>query len=245
MNGEQMEKIKNIIELSGSFALLLNLHPEEHELLAAEALKAALEEKGKSVYLFPKTSEEFKKRWVDIIPIEKKNTPFYINFIRIPKDKCGIKEITYENDEDFFAFKIISERSGLNKENVIFESLPQTATVDVAFIIGPSLEGASKDMEKRVSLPAKDKIISLNPDGKAIEGIIQDIIQDMGEDILSRQNISTLLFASLLFEKTRQYEQSSEETAKREEGLISSGANEEVAEKGIIEMLSLDNLPIS
>ncbi len=243
MNGEQIEKIESIIELSGSFALLLSPSPEEHELLAAEALKAALEEKGKSVYLFPETSVEFKKRWVDILPIGKKNIPSYINFIRIPKGNVGIKEITYENDGDFFTFKIISEHSKLDKENVIFESLPQT--VDAVFSMGLSLEEMPRDTEKRISLPARDKIISLNPNGRAVTDIVQNIILNMGENILSRQNIPTLLFAALLFEKSRRYEQSGEETAKREEELISSGANQEIAEERIVEMLSLDNLPIS
>ncbi len=245
MNGERTEKIKNMIELSDSFALLLKSRPEEHELLAAEAFKAALEEKRKSVYLFPEKSEEFKKRWAHILPIEKKNTRLFINFIRIPKDKYGIKEIAYENGDDFFTLKIISENEGLSKENVAFESRPQTAAADIVFTIGLSPGEEPKGAEKRISFPAKDKIIPLNPNKKAVAGAIQDIIMSMGEDILSRQSISTLLLASLLFEKTLQYEQSGEETAKRKEKLISSGADEKIAEKGIIETLSLDNLPIS
>lgn len=243
MNDEQTEKIKNIIESSGSFALLLNKDPEEHELLAAEALKAALEEKGKSVNLLPEALAEFKKRWMDILPSEEKISSSYENFIRVPKKNCDIKEVSYESGEDFFVFKIKSERGALSAKNVLIDS--RLTEIDAVFIIGPPTEETLGDAKSLISLPAKDRVISVNPNGKAVAKIIQNIILNMGEDILSRQNIATLLFAALLFEKSRRYEQSGEETAKREEELISSGADQEIAEERIVEMLSLDNLPIS
>ena len=242
MISERTDRIKNIIEESGSFALLLNENAKEHELLARKTLKAALRSKGKSVRVFPEAPDEFKKRWSAILPPAKNGSFVHSGAIRIPKEKLNIKEISYENGGDFFVINIKSENGRLERENVSIESGP--AEIDAVFSIGPADAEYMSKLKEKISLPPEDKIIPINPNGAALAEKTRDIIKNIDEELLSRDNIPTLLLAALLLERISRCEQSMGKAAELERDLLRLGADKKFVNGIMMEFLSLDRLPV-
>lgn len=195
---EQIDKIKELIEQSKSFALILDKNPEEYELLSREALKSALCLKGVFVYLLPKNDENFIEKWSAAISKFENTPPSYFVSLNIPKKKFKIKEIFYESNDEFFTLNIGTEGGGLTPENIIFK--PKATAIDAVFCFGSPEIKWSEITKDEMSLPGKEKIVFITNKDKTIAEKIKDIISIIDEKLLSESNISTLLFAALILE---------------------------------------------
>ena len=241
MTAEQTERIKKIVEQSNSFGLFLDEKAEEHHLLARKALKAALREKGKSVFQIPETPEEFKNKWAEILPDSGDNPIIHSTLIHIPKSRFQIKEISYEDNDDFFTFNIESENAPLEPDEVVFESKP--AVIDAVFCLGEKGAAQNAFMTK-ISMPADEKIIFINKNDRTVAEKIYEIIGIINEQSLSDDKISSLLYASLLLERIKPYQQSKEKTRQIEQELLGRGAEKKVVGEIIANFLPVDRLPI-
>ena len=105
----QKEQIQEIVEKYRSFALISEEDAGEDVLLAKEALKMILEDKGLKVYQFPRQSEELQNKWSSILPEGKDDHFSYSTSILLPKNKINVKEISYSNDNEYFSINIDSK----------------------------------------------------------------------------------------------------------------------------------------
>ncbi|MBU2109583.1 hypothetical protein KKB71_01320 [Patescibacteria group bacterium] len=239
-----MEKIKNIIEESDSFALILKEKPEDHELIAREAIKNFLKNKGKAVYYMPDNPEEFINKWSPIL-IDPGNHSFSSSIsIHIPKGQTKIKEINYEDTDDALDLNIITENGELNPEEIILE--PKTTAIDAVFCFGVTdLSGIEKlkNLKKKIVLPGKEKIVFISHSEETCAQKILEIMRLIDSSPLDTK-IATLLFAVLVAERMCSFQQSREKTMETERELMRFGADKKNVNEIIMESLSLDQLPI-
>lgn len=244
MNGEQMEKIKNIIEESHSFGLFLREGSLDHELLAKEALKNFLVKKGKTTFSLPENSESFIKKWSSVMGNQTSGNSSASISIHIPKGKAKIKEITYEDTDESLDLNITTENGELNPQEIIFE--PKTANIDAVFCFGmenlPEPESIKK-YGKQVLMPEKEKIVFISNGGETIAKKILEITLSAGDGRIDSETAS-LLFASLIAERISSLKQSREKTRETEQRLLDFGADKKIVSEIAAESLSLDQLPI-
>lgn len=241
MTGEQTERIKKIVEQSNSFGLFSDEKAEEHNLLAREALKAALREKGKNVFQIPESPEEFKNKWAEILPKSDDAPVIHSTLIHIPKNRFQIKEISYEDNDDFFTFNIESENAPLNPKEIVFE--PKTAQIDAVFCFGePNIPQSGSP--ENAALPPAEKIVSINKNNRAAAEKVYEIIDMISGGTPLQDKVSSILYASLLLERIKPYQQSREKTLEMEQELLRLGAEKKVVGEIIANFLSIDRLPI-
>jgi len=241
MDEEQIDKIKEIVGESNSFAIVLEENAEGHLLLARKALRVALQAKGKTVRQIPETPKEIKDKWSKILPDNENKTRNQSLVIHIPKDKTKIKELSYEDNDQFLTLHVVSENNAVSKDSIIFES--QQSKFDAGFCFFEN-EGAFQKINECPDFHAKENIIFISANEKSVAEKTHDIIQAIDTDLLQENNISTLLFASLLLERIAPYRQSLEKTLDIEQELLRYGADKKFVNEAISESLSLDNLPV-
>ncbi len=242
MIGGQAEKIKNIIDESDSFALLVNENAQEHELLSREALRAALQAMGKSVRALPEAPDEFKEKWSAILPPAASGSFVHGNSIRVPKNKLKIKEISYENGEDFFVFNLKSEGGRLDEENILIESEP--AEIGAVFAIGPMGAEYAEKFKDEISVPPEDKIVLVNRNSLTAAEKTRDIIKNADESVFRRSGVLTLLLAALLLERISRCGGPADKTAEMERELLGMGADKKFVNGIMADSLPLDRLPV-
>lgn len=197
---ERMLTIKNILNGSKTFALILSKNFKEYELLAREALLITLKENGFGASLYPENPKEFNEEWRRLIPDNCKNNgvPRKTTSILIPKEIYDIKEIFCGEDDDFFFLDVNSE-SELDKNHIAFKEKPPVFDA-VFFFGGQNCEYPDKFPET-LPLPAKEKIICISADeNKTASKKVSEIIENIREDSPVSKAASTFLFASLLLE---------------------------------------------
>lgn len=244
MNGEQMEKIKNIIEESHSFGLLLREENRDYELLAREALKNFLVKKDKTICYLPENSENFIKKWSSILGDQNSGNSSASISIHIPKGRTKIKEITYEDTDEALDLNIITENGEINPREIIFE--PKTANIDAVFCFGlesmPEPENLKK-FGRQIPMPEREKIVFISNNGETLAKKILEIIRRSGDDFIENGTAS-ILFASLIAERICSFQQSREKTQEIEYELLRFGADKKIVGEIVMESLSLDHLPI-
>lgn len=244
MNGEQMEKIKNIIEESRSFGLFLKEDSHDHELLAREALKNFLVKKDKTICYLPENSESFIKKWSSVLGNQSSGNSSASISIHIPKGKAKIKEITYEDADETLDLNIIMEDGEINPQEIIFE--PKTAHIDAVFCFGmenlPEPENVKK-YGRQVLMPEKEKTVFINNGEESITKKILEITLSTGNGHIDSETAG-LLFASLVAERISSLKQSREKTRETEQRLLDFGADKKTISEIAAESLSLDQLPI-
>lgn len=219
-----LNKIKTIIENSGSFAILLDKKPEEYEFLAAEALKQALNIKNRPVLILPPDAGRFKEKWGAILQSEK-IVPFpQKTTIKLPKKTCEIEKISYKEEDGYLSFIITSGNNGiLSKEDISLEkSVPEAESV---FCFFEKREGIKK-FENSIVLPSNEKMIFITPNNKTLTEKCFNIIKFLDENILNDKNISSLLFASLIIE-TENFAETTEPTLRLGAFLAERGERQE------------------
>ncbi len=224
---EALEKIQAILKEAKTLALFSEKNSDDYKLLAKEALRHCLENKKINVIALP-DNQEFRKKWGNILPNQGENIFFsQQTSIRIPKSQYKIKELTYEDDDDFLSLIITSENSKLDKSAVSFEPVP--AKADAAFcFFEPSEEEALQEFENQLSLPPKEKIVFLTTGtSRTFSEKISQIIKRAAPEFFSSPQVSTLLFASLITETNNFVRPISQEALRFGSDLLSFGADKE------------------
>lgn len=241
MNEEQIKRLKEIVEQSKSFALVLEEGSEDYEFLAREALKAALSEKSAYVYLAPQNEKSFLDKWSAILPKAENNPPYYFVSLGIPKKQFKVKEIFYESNNDFFTLNIGTENTRITPENIVFK--PRATAIDAVFCFGSTEIKWPEIMQEETLLPEKEKIIYITNsiEQKTISEKIKDIISIIDEKLLSQNNIPDLLFASLILETNCFSHNFSETNIDLVSSFLKLGADRETINK-ILEKEKTDSL---
>lgn len=197
-----MYKIKDIVSSSKTFALLLNENPKDYELLTREALFIALKENCLNVSVFQGNPPEFNEQWENIIKKyhneNEKISESKITSILIPKKFYHIKEVSLEENSEYFSLNIDSNNA-IEKDSVMFEKkLPK---FDVVFFFGEQNSLNLEKISKQMQSPSKENIICINKEeNESVSKNVSDIIEMVNKETKLLRPVSTLLFASLLIE---------------------------------------------
>lgn len=244
MTSKQAEKIKEIIENSKSFALIVKEDAGERDFLAREALKNFLKNKDKLVYLIPQNPDDFKNKWSGVLSSGEDALPSGSILVRIPKGKATIKEINYEDTDETLNLNIAIENGEIKPEEIILESKPSDA--DAVFFFGVSDHSDAENILKlkgKINALAREKTFLFNPDEELLAKKILDLTQpEQGGP--ANDSLATVLFALLIVERMCALRQSKEKTAELEKDLARFGADRNIVKDIIAESLSLDQLPI-
>lgn len=239
---EQMDKIKEIIEDSKAFILAAKEPAEEHELLAREALKTFLKNKGSAVYEHPKNPDSFLDKWFGFIDKTKNILPLQKIAVRLPKGKAKIKEISYEDEGDFFSLNLEAEGGEISTKDIAVEQKP--TAIDAVFLFAGADFGRLKKSLPELKLPEKEKAVFITKNDKTAAEKVWSIIQtSIDEDAIAKDMFS-LLLASLLLEKIKSRKKQTEGTKSAEESFVRFGAEKGKVEKILSNHLSLDELPV-
>jgi hypothetical protein len=224
---EALEKIQAILKETKTLALFSKKYSDDYKLLAKAALKHALENKKIKVLSLP-DNPEFKKRWGAVLPSEIEERPFLKQTsIRIPKNQYKVRELTYEDNDDFLSLIITSENSGLQKNEIAFEPIPPKAEAAFCFF-EPSETDTLQEFENQLVLPPQEKIIFLTAGTDiTFSEKISRIIKTIAPDSFSSPQISTLLFASLITETDNFLRPVSQEVLRFGSELLSLAADKE------------------
>jgi len=230
---EVLEKIKSIIKDSKTFALLSKKNSEDCRLLAKEALKSALSKNNLEVILLAE-EVNFQKKWGDLLSETKESLSPRKTSIRIPKNQYKIKELSYEDGNEFLSLLVTTENKELDKNAIILE--PVLPKADAVFcFFEPSEIETLREFAKEIEFPPKEKIIFLAENGTTFAEKITHIIKAIFPAALSLQSVSTLLFASLITETNNFIRPVSQEVLRFGSEILSLGADKESVKKIINE----------
>ncbi len=219
-----LNKIKNLIETSRSFAILTNTDAEEHEILAKEILERVLADKNLPFVSLPQETNPLREKWSAILKPANQCSLLQKTSIKLPKDKCEVKEISYEEDENHLSFIITSPKSGISKEDLILENLPPQ--VDAVFCFFED-EEKLKGFENKAQLPPLERIVFITPNERTITEKIIDIASLFNPALLNSGGIPTLLFAALIKETNNFTERITKNTLYLASLLLEKGAEKE------------------
>lgn len=221
-----IQAIKDIVDQSKSFAILLQENSEEHQFLLKEALAVAISAKSYPVMSVFKQPEEQLNLWLPLtadLP-ENKELPRKTS-INLPKEKYNIKEVSYQEKDNNLSLIITSDSSVLKNEDITLETLlPEPEMVFCLF------ENPSKTnlFQKHLTLPPEEKIIFLTSDKKTLVEKVAKIIKMFDNAGLEKKEINSLLFASLLLETDNFSKNVGAETLALASELIKKGTQEEI-----------------
>lgn len=236
----QDEKMRELLENSKSFALISESDASEESLLAKEALRLALKNKGSAVYAFPPVIKNLDEKWSSILPKSEDSPLLYSTSILIPKNRITVKEISYAEDDKNISINISSSREELAKESIILKSNP--IAVDALFYFPPT--GANQinknliaDLSRKILAPSEEKtvIISNGSDQDTVSENVFRIIQKIEASTpIEKTPIPNLLLASLLVETDNFERQLSESKLDLASAFLKMGA----AKKNIMEIIN-------
>ncbi len=223
---EALEKIQAIFKESKNFALLTKPNSEDYKLLAKEALKIALLEKKLGVFSLPEIPE-FQKKWASALSKEEPVFSPQRTSIRIPKNQYKVKELSYEEDENFLSLIMTSESGGLDKNSIIVE--PVLIKADAVFcFFDPNHAEILQKTKTSMILPPKEKIIFLASGEKTFAEKIFQIIKTVFPDFVLSSKVATMLFAALITETNNFVRPINQEMLHFGSELLSAGADKEL-----------------
>jgi len=215
----ESEKIQEIINEAGSIALILGENPKEQEILIREALRIFFQNKGLVTYLFPENPEEIKNKWSPILNNYKNPSLSSEISVRFPKNRFNIKEIDYEDDEEFLILKILANGNNTKKNDVLLDVKP--VTFDVLICIGSS-DTKFENFKNKIFLIADNKTLA------------EKVFEITGDEVSA-----DLLFASLLLETNNFKKGVTEGSLNLAHHLLSLGANKKFIDEIIKKEFSL------
>lgn len=215
----ESEKIQEIINEAGSIALILDENPKEQEILIREALRIFFQNKGLAPYLFPENPEEIKNKWSPILNNYKNPSLSSEISVRFPKNRFNIKEIGYEDDEEFLILKILANGNNAKKNDVLLDVKP--VTFDVLICIGSS-DTKFENFKDKIFLTADNKTLA------------EKVFEITGDEVSA-----DLLFASLLLETNNFKKGVSEGSLNLAHHLLSLGANKKFIDEVMKKEFSL------
>lgn len=231
------DKIKNIIENSESFAILLANNPEEHEFLLSEVLAEALSLQNKPTFVpsAKETNTELKEKWASLLQTRKKISFPQRTTIKLPKNNFDIDQVSYKEESDYLSFIITSKDNyEITKESISTEKLPPQADAVFCFFED---ETKINDFQNIIKFPGKEKIIFITASEKTLTEKIFGIIKIIDSELISQKTISDLLFASLLAETNGFSFKISKETLRLGGGLLENESQKE----DILRILNKEN----
>lgn len=219
----ETEEIKEIINNAESVALALDENSGEKEFLVREALRIFFQNKNKPVYLFPENPEEIKNKWSAILGNDnnnRKNVSLSGEIsIRVPKERFNIKEINYEEDEEFLILKITADDNENQNRDISVEIKPMV--FDILICLG-SLNIEFDNFKEKIILEAGEKTLS------------EKIFEITGDEISPN-----LLFASLLLETNGFKKNITEGSLNLGQKLLALGADKKIIDEILNSELSL------
>jgi hypothetical protein len=216
------EEIKEIINNAKSVALVLDENPGEKEVLGREALRIFFQNKGTPVYLFPENPEEIKNKWSVILENNNNHKNASLSgeiSVRVPKERFDIKEINYEEDEEFLTLKITADDNENRGSDISVEIKPMT--FDILICVG-SPDANFNNYKNKISLMANDKTLS------------EKIFEITGDEVSPN-----LLFTSLLLETSGFKRGVTEGSLNLGQRLLSLGADKKIIDEILNSELSL------
>ena len=236
-NGNDIqEKIKKILGEAKSCALLTEQNPNEEPFLLKNVFGAGLESLGISAISLPEIgggqNADFKKKWRPLLENRETATPEFQTktIIKIPKKILAIKELSYNEDENFFSLVITPKNGRLTKDVAIFEeALPEPEAIFCFFEEKEKLD----NFKNLIISPAKENIFFLVPGENSLTEKIAGLFQFL--NINFSPFILNTLFSALIIETNNFKDYSNKEIFSLANFLLSRGANgnliKEVAEK--------------
>lgn len=225
-----VETIKNIIENSQSAALLLEQKAGEEFFLAKEALRTALLLKNLALISLPENPPDYAQKWSSLLASNSAPVPQKVS-IRIPKDKYPVKELKYDENDDFFSLLITTQGPGFNKEALIFEqALPK---VDSAFCFSAHPDPETLEDFKKIELPEKEKITVISPGEKTVSQKVFDIVSSLNiePEILKTSHLTSLLLAGVIKETDNLTRNTSQEVLRQTAFLLEQGADKNLVQE--------------
>lgn len=235
MSPFQKEKIQEIIEKSGSLALISEEGAGEDVLLAKEALKITLENNGLKVCQFPGRSKETENKWSFILPTSQDDRFLYSTSILLPKDKINIQEISYSDDDEHISVNIDSKNKAVAKEDVIFKPRPIAFDAAIYFTAGNNSinEERLRRLAEKTILPKKEEIVTIAPGDETVAEKVFKIFEFVEPATTGNTLIPNLLLASLLIETNNFEERTNEETLGTASALLKMGAKKEMIDQSL------------
>lgn len=234
----QKEKIQEIIENSGTIALISEEGAGEDVLLAKEALKIILEDKGLRVCQLPDRPKEIENKWSFILPTSNNNHFLYSTSILLPKNKINIQEISYSDDDEHISINIDSKNKAVVKEDIIFKPRPVVFDAAVYFSANnnPISEECLTRLSEKTTLPKKEDIVTIAPGDETVAETVFNlfgVIEQQAE--MENTLIPHLLLASLLIETNNFEERTKEGTLDISSALLKMGADKETIDRSLSE----------
>lgn len=201
---EYHQKTMELLSGAKSCALILEQNPKEEVFLLHTAISAALKDFGIYILSLPEENDAikfYKEKWSAIlkeIP-ERVQEKEQKTVIKIPKKDFLIKELSYDENDDFFSLVITPKQGKFVKEDVVFEdALPEPDAV-LCFA------GSEKILETavgKIKIPENHENIILLFDGTDGSKILTEKITDLLKllQIDFSVPVLNLLFASLVLE---------------------------------------------
>lgn len=221
--------IKQTIEISQSAGLLVEKGAGEEFFLAKEALKTALLLKNLALISLPYETPVYAPKWRSFLTKEGAPVPQKIS-INIPKGKYPVKELKYDEDNDYFSILVTVQGTNFNKDDLIFkETLPKT---DIIFYFCRDFDSEKLNHFKTlIAIPEKENIVVVKPGEETVSEKVFEIIDSLGFDneILKTGHLPTLLFAAV-FKETDGFKNISQGAFRLTARLLELGADKETAE---------------
>lgn len=204
---EDHQKTMELLNGAKSCALILEQNPKEEAFLLYSACEAALKDFGIYVLILPEENDAikfYKEKWNSVlkeIP-ERVQEKEQKTIIKIPKKDFVIKELSYDENDDFFSLVITPKQGRFVKEDVVFEDALSEPDAVLCFAGNEKiLEGASG----KIKIPeSRGNVILFHSelnDLKILTEKIVDLLQLLQIDF--SLPILNLLFASLVLETGR------------------------------------------
>lgn len=201
---ENNQKIMELLNGAKSCALILEQNPKEEAFLLHLAFTVALKGFGIYVLSFPEENDAvklYKEKWKNVLkeipdyPQEKEQK----TVIKIPKKDFLIKELSYDENEEFFSLVITPKQGKFIKEDVVFEdALPEP---DVVLCFTDNKKILETISSKIKISESRENVILLYAEldnSKIFTEKIADLLQLLQVDFSIP--ILNLLFASLVLE---------------------------------------------
>ncbi|MCH7882822.1 hypothetical protein IIA95_00145 [Patescibacteria group bacterium] len=213
--------IKEFIENGKRFLIALDPSAEEATLLASLALKKILENHDKEIFFWPPLSNTFQEKFKTIFSIRENPKIIQKIKIKIPKN-IALEEIRYEEEPDALGI-VISPKEPMEPDELSIEKVPYE--VDTAFYFFREDEAESRKIQTPVAKPPQEKIIFLLKNSRTLSEKIHDIDETLNESLASDETVTTLLFASLIYETGHMQNAASAKTFALASALLNKGAN--------------------
>ncbi len=219
------EQIRNIIADNNNFLIASGNTAPSEVFFAREALRFFLESLGKNVLVCPQLPGFISDKFASVLPARQNQKTSFKTEISVPKN-VQIEEICYEEDEKNISV-IISSKSKIASSDVLMrEKLPKA---DVLFLLSYDPDIAT--LTNIAELPPRERQINIVKNQVPISKKVFDIARNFDENLSRKQELTTLLYAALVYETKNFRSGVSEEIFDFARMLLKSGAaKEKIAE---------------